>query len=273
MFIMLGRSIVRRGLDVVPLERYLPLVERSLGMRCRICQDPQILVLLSRARAAVLCAARATEEVIGWRRKSTNNLLSQALKFYGYKEEITRAVLLGGISPLLLEQSSTLADKYGIGGFVELLHIGLSTLLFILQEEPDAQCSTRVMALHSLLSLLLGSHPATVRHGGKVMMALVIAIGRAAEKVEGWKVGKKCSRVEEVDLSAEASSYNEANHISQYRTELMFAQHVASWALVLCGKQSEQVLDFVEKSCSVFLHKYCIAIRNKALLLRDRLLE
>ncbi len=208
-----------------------------LGMACKTCNDAISLSMLLKARyrAFLFMDSSNNRTQRNQREAARDYLIWISRNTYcgpgGNVEDLERirVVLIYGAHPLL-HQLAQLPNACTS----EIARLGMSALLPLIRWDStnEAGRTVQYMSILCLLSLMIGAYPIMPRHGGKIMSELLACIGRLER---------------DICIESKISMGGTITGKTISKLLLQMAEQAAVIALLLCGRQAEEVLLRVEK--------------------------
>jgi len=216
-----------------------------LSMAIRTCEEATTLVIMCAVRRRLFEIAETSNipQTMSLRKAAVSDTLNCVNKrsYCGPngESELVSAITANLIDVhFLLAQISSQDNAHGI----EIARLSLITLLPLIRWDSSTLVGRKIqfIALSCLNSLMMGAHPIMENHGGKIMSELVSCIGRGLRdmKISRKIQSKVYHEINNKQINDEEASYSKG--------VITFAIHVASVALILCGKSAGDILALLE---------------------------
>ena len=225
-------------------ENCLTLIEQVLSMACKITKDASSLAILTFALSYVLQSKSMFCNVSKRKNEELCNLFSIVELHRDANTDIALASIVGGIYPLM-----TINKDKDDSRLVETLRPSLMALLPIIKTKSAIFDFPLVVGCLTCLNVLLkGSWPIIEKHGGKVMSALLICVGKNERVMSSL----------EFDENLPSYSRDRIKFINSLATQC------GSIALVVGGDNANSTLLLAQDQCVDEVKKYCLQIKSKA---------
>lgn len=241
---------------------YFENAQKVLSLACRTCKHSLSLCLLTMARTKLFEMA-PSREANKLRRDAVSISFEwiQKNSFAGPGAEpealeVLFICLVSCVQPLLHELA-----QLPEAGAMELGRSGMRVLLPLIRWDSNTIWGRKIQvaSMECLLSLMMGAYPIMERHGGKIMSELISCIGRLQRDVD---IQNKLER--------DGFDHDEDDELlAATKMTMVVALHVASAALVLCGRRAEEVLSKVETGSYIkSLVDACSIVRSSAAIMK-----
>jgi len=235
------------------------LADQVVTLSCKTTRDYTALAVVSFLRFEILRMIGKDPRGMEARRKASADFLSLVSTYGERDRKVALAVLVGGVVPLL-----SLESQKDTPELIEITRGGLVTLLPLISSwSPIHDAPAVLSALRCISCLMFGGWPVVSRHGGKIMSALLICIGRSSQQKKNLE-----ARIEKAagPLQVEKSDAEAAKHV---HAVLSFAIDISAMTLIFAGDRAKEVILAAEQQCLTELVEYCQMVRDRSMLMQE----
>ena len=246
--------ILRQSTSTEMTDRFT-LANQVLNIARRANREASVSSILALSTYELLQKCSSRSKIYDDMRRNLADLLSSVSICFDSQPENAVALVSSGVAPLL----AFLAQRDN-PELIEIVRPCLAALIPIIESSSISYGAPIIItSLSCIISLVKGSWPIIHKHSKKIIVCLLICIGKCDRSMRSFS---SSDQKDSVETNKATAQYSHINKVGCFTKSL--AIYAAAITIAVCGKSAEEVLLFAERDCAKDLGSVCDEIRRQA---------